>query len=213
MKNKKQYILAILVGELFFIFFVLGQNANLFKSNVYINLAGIILGTLLLYSFVITLISSSKINYNLVGLGYARAYIIFTATFFISIFVKQFLFKKETISPKSIIEKEQLEFTSNFKACNTLKYGTFLVDDRDTIIRYTENNKELETLITNGKSIIYTIKWIDSCTYIRVNRTSKVVASKVKLGNINELFHNLYISPVGFHEINNEQVLNSIKIK
>ena len=213
MKNKKQYILTILAGELLFVFFILGQNANLFKSNIYINIAGIILGVLLLYTVVISLISTNNINYNLVSKGYARAYIIFTTTFFISIFIKQFLFKKETIYPKSIIEKEQLEVTSNFKACNTLKYGTFLVDDRDTIIRYTENNKELETLITNGKSTIYTIKWIDSCTYIRVNRTSKVVASKVKLGNINELFHNLYISPVGFHKLEYEQVLNSIKIK
>ena len=213
MKNKKQYILAVFAGELFFIFFILGQNANIFKSNIYVNIAGIILGTLLLYSLVITLISSNKINYNLVGLGYARAYIIFIATFFISIFVKQFIFTRDTIIPKTIIEQEQLEFTSNFKDCYTLKYGTFLIDDRDTIIRYTKNNKELETLITNGKSTIYAIKWIDSCTYIRIDRTSKIAASKVKLGNINELFHNLYISPVGFHKIDNEQVLNSIKIK
>lgn len=213
MKSKKQYILAIFAGELFFIFFILGQNANIFKSNVYVNIAGIILGILLLYSFVITLISSNKINYNLIGLGYARAYIIFITTFFISIFVKQFIFTKDIITPKTIIEQEQLEFTSNFKDCYTLKYGTFLVDDRDTIIRSIKNNKELETVITNDKTNVYAVKWIDSCTYLRINTKSGLVAYKVKLGNINEVFHNLYISPAGLHKINNEKVLNSIKIE
>lgn len=213
MKNKKQYILAILAGELFFIFFILGQNANIFKSSIYVNIVGIILGTLLLYSLVITLISSSKINYNLVGLGYARAYIIFIATFFISIFIKQFLFTKETTPVKTIIEREQLEFVSNYKDCYMLKYGTFLVDDRDTIIRNIKNNKELETVITNGKTNVFNVKWIDSCTYLRINTKSGLVAYKVKLGNINEVFHNLYISPAGLHKLGDEKVLNSITIE
>ena len=172
-----------------------------------------ILGVILLYLFVLGVLRKNKNDKYLLFSGLQRAYFIFTITFLANTIVNYLFFKEEKSNYKTIVEKEKIQFKSDFKACYQLKYGTFLVDDLDTIIRYSENKKDFEKVKSKGIEKEYLIEWIDSCTYSRIDKKSKLLINKIQLGNINEFYHNALIVPGSFHKLKEQMFLNVVKLK
>lgn len=105
--------------------------------------------------------------------------------------------------PESLLEQNQIEFATDFKKCAALKYGGF-VNGTDTLVRLAKGGKDFESIKRQGTETIYRIKWLDSCTYCRINPKNGIVEAIVEMGNFQLGKHTLYTKPAGMHHIEEE---------
>ncbi|CAH8294699.1 hypothetical protein EV196_108171 [Mariniflexile fucanivorans] len=112
---------------------------------------------------------NKKESFGISLLGFYIPHILFSIGLQIFLIINQIFFTDhDKNEPKSLLEIEKIELVSNPIDCNKIKYGTF-VNGIDTIIRYSENNKDYELIKTIGfEDKLNRIKWLDSCSYVRI---------------------------------------------
>jgi hypothetical protein len=156
---------------------------------------------------------NKKEYFEISAFGFYIAHIIFSIVVPIFMIVNQVFFTDHSLKkPNSLIEKENIEFISNPLECHKIKYGTFL-NGIDTIIRYSENDKDYELVkITGLDDKLNRIKWLDSCTYVRIiNKGS--VTEYIRLGNVENEKHQMFEKPSITHKMEEEKITTLTEIK
>lgn len=203
---------SILIGVLFYTFFLLGLNVNLVSKNTLLSIFTIIGLTILLYVIIFDYIKNKE-NIGFGILGFTLAKIAFRVIFpFFLIFYKIEKHKEEISAPQSILEQKNISFKKNATECQKIKYGTF-VCGYDTIIRLKKDNKDFEIVKNFKEEKLYQIKWLDSCTYYRVNNKNMSIEEIISMGNFQSYGHYIYSKPAITHELKDERVLFTREIK
>ena len=208
----KSIIRPIFFGFLFYLFILLGYNADFISNDSIRTWTAIIAGTLFMYLIVYAAINKKE-SFGISALGFYITHILFSIGMPIFLIINQVFFTDHNkIEPKSLIEKDKIEFVSNPIDCNKIKYGTFL-NGIDTIIRYSENNKDYELVKTVGfEDKLNRIKWLDSCSYVRIiNKGS--VTKYIRLGNIKNGEHQMYEKPAITHKMSEENIKTLTELK
>lgn len=208
----KSIIRPIFFGFLFYLFILLGYNADFISNDSIRTWTTIIAGTLFMYLIVYAAINKKE-SFGISALGFYITHILFSIGMPLFLIINQVFFTDHNKSkPKSLIEKDKIEFVSSPKDCNKIKYGTFL-NGIDTIIRYSENNKDYELVKTVGfEDKLNRIKWLDSCSYVRIiNKGS--VTKHIRLGNIKNGEHQMYEKPAITHKMSEENIKTLTELK
>ena len=209
----KTIIGPLIVGILFYTFIFLGLNFELISNNSILTWVAIIGGTILLYIICFGILKSPKKN-TLGVLGVVIAKVL------ISIGVPMFLIFSELYSPPktieekphSLLEKDKIKFESISHQCNRIKYGKFS-NGIDTIIRYRENDKDFELVKSFNKEKNNRIKWLDSCSYIRIDERNNSISRYVRLGNFKNSSHQMYSKPSISHKMEDEKMETVFELK
>ena len=211
-KILKSIIRPILFGFSFYLFILLGHNADFISKDSIRTWTAIIAGTLFMHLIVYAAINRRE-RFEISVLGLYIAHILFSIGMPIFLIVNQVFFTDHHRNePKSLLEKNKIEFISIPMDCNKIKYGTFL-NGIDTIIRYSENNKDYELIkIVGFEDELNHIKWLDSCSYVRV-RNKGSVTKYIRLGNIENGQHQMYEKPAIMHKMIEEDIKTLIELK
>lgn len=205
-------IKSILVGALLYFFFLLGFNANLVSRNVLLSFFTIAGLSILLYIIIFDYIKN-KNNIGFGIFGFILAKIAFRVIFpFILFFYTIEKNKDEILTPQSILEEKNISFEKNATECQEIKYGTF-VCGYDTIIRFKKDSKDFEIVKTPKEKKQYHIRWIDSCTYYRINNNNMILEEIISMGNFLSYGHYLYSKPAVTHELKDERILFTREVK
>jgi len=196
--------LPALFGLLFYVFLTLGINAQLISKSKTLNLVGISLGILSLYGLVIGVLRN-RMNLALGYAGFNIGRFLIGFILPIAVTIYQHYFYEPPKQYDSILEKKNIRFVTDFKKCHKIKYGTFLIG-LDTIIRYSENNKDYESIKRRGSQITNRIKWLDSCSYIRFDESNGLTSGYVRLGNFEQDLHYMYSKPARTHYLSEEKI-------
>ncbi|MFI0427949.1 hypothetical protein [Mariniflexile sp. HMF6888] len=208
----KNIFLPAIFGLFFYLFITLGANANLISQSKILNILGISLGVLGLYGIVIGMLkNNTNLAIGLAGFNIGRFLFGFIIPIVVSVY--KFYFYIPSDHYNSILEKENIEFTVDFKECHKIKYGTFIVQNYDTIIRYNENNKDYEIVKTFDSQTTNRIKWLDSCSYLRFNESNGLASEYLRLGNFEGRTHYLYSKPSSSHKLSDEKIEMVIEVK
>ncbi len=111
---------------------------------------------------------------------------------------------------RSILEKENINFKSNGFECSKIKYGSF-TNGTDTIVRFIEKGKNYELTKSLGIETLMRIKWMDSCSYVKLNSNNSVY-EYIRLGNFESEQHYIHSKPGDYHSITDESYEMIIKI-
>jgi hypothetical protein len=205
-------IKSILVGALLYIFFLLGFNANLVSKNVLLSFFTIIGMTILLYVIIFDYIKNKEnIGFGILGFMFAKIALRVIFPLFL-IFYTIEKHKEEISTPQSILEEKNISFEKNATECQKIKYGTF-VCGYDTIIRLRKDSKDFEIVKTSKEEKQYHIKWLDSCTYYRVNSSNMSIEEIISMGNFLSYGHYIYSKPATAHELKDERILLTREVK
>ncbi len=196
----KEIIGPIITGFLFYFFVILGANVRLISNNV-ILLTGIIGGIILLYSIIHGIIRAPYRNLILGVFGSGVA----EATMWLGLFPTALFFDNTNFSSLKKIETNPIEFQENSSLCHKVKYGTFS-NGMDTIIRYSENGQDFELTKSSNQEKQCKIEWLDSCTYVRINKSNNALTRYVKIGVFMDNSHQLYSKPAGSDNFEGEKI-------
>ncbi len=83
----------------------------------------------------------------------------------------------------------------------------------DTIVRYSENNKDYEIVKTFESQITNRIKWLDSCSYVRLDDSNGLTSEYIRLGNFKEGIHDFYSKPTSLHKLSDEKIEMARELK
>lgn len=208
----KVIIRPLFFGFLFYLFILLGHNANLISHDSIRTWTAIIAGTLFMYLIVYTVINKKE-SFGISAIGFYITHFLFSIGTPIVLITNQVFFADlNKNGPKPLIEKDEIEFVSSPIDCNKIKYGIFL-NGIDTIVRYSENNKDYELVKTVGlEDKINRIKWLDSCSYVRITNKGSVI-KYIRLGNIKNTEHQMYEKPAITHQISEENIKTLRELK
>jgi hypothetical protein len=184
-----------------YVFLFIGKNADVFSNNSTIGWIGMALGVLVLYGLgfgVLNNITNLELGYS----GFKLSTLFFGLLIPLAIFIYNFSFNEPETKYSSLLEKENITLISNNKACSKIKYGSF-TNGSDTIVRYSENNFDYELIKTLDQQFKNRIKWLDSCSYVRIENNNSV-SRYIRFGNFENDFHYMYGKPASVHNINNE---------
>ena len=197
---------------LFTLFVLFGRNSELVSKSAFLTWTGIIGGAILLYVFVFGIIRD--IDYLSFGLlGFYLGKIFFALSIPICLLVYDYYNPREiSYQPKSLLEKEGISLKKDFEKCQNIRYGTFW-NGYDTIIRYSKDKRDYETIKSFDGNIEYVLKWMDSCSYLRVHEKSGLVESHVQIGNFENGFHSMYMKPAKFHRLEEQRIQQIVTIK
>lgn len=198
----RNLIVPALFGVLFYIFLKLAQNTILYTFYPQLSLLGISLGAIFLYALVIGLLNN-KINLLAGAVGYKFAVGLFGIIIPISVHIYSYYFYTEAPKYNSILERDNIEFVSIDDKCKTVKYGLFS-NGCDSIIRFHENGKDYQRIISEGQDQLNRIRWLNPCEYVVIEGVD-LASEYVKLGNFEELNHYMYSKPPALHSLKEEK--------
>ncbi len=208
----KKIILPIIIGFLFYLFLLIGENADIISKDKTFSLISIGLGAMLLYVIVFGILQNKdNLTFGFAGLVFAQVFFSIGIPILVIIYKIYFL-DYETKMPESLIEKDKIVFKTDSKKYLEIKYGVF-VKGYDTINRFTKDNYDFELIKTFNGEKLYKIKWLDSCSYCRINQRNNSVAEIVKIGNFTNGKHEMYIKPAVTHKMEEERIESAYKIK
>lgn len=151
-----------------------------------------LLGAVVLYGIVIGAINNLT-NLDLGFAGYKLSSLLFGLVIPLGLFLYNNYHKTPKPSYSSLLEKENITLKSNNKECVRIKYGSF-TNGTDTIVRYSENSRDYELIKSSAKEIKNRIKWLDSCSYVRLENINSV-SDYIRLGNFEDNQHYRYTKP------------------
>lgn len=187
------------VGFLYFIIILICLNYQIVSKNKIISF--IVIGVLIFITYLIIfnlLEDQSKLKLGILGFSLAKLFSIFSFPFFI-----YFTTKNQDNSIKTI--EDTVELKKDSIKCLELKYGVFF-NGTDTIKRFRKDSIDYELIIykNSERERLCKIRWIDDCSYIR--EISNNDFSKIKIGNINSLNHNMLTIPLFSHHSDKAQL-------
>ncbi|WP_040254769.1 hypothetical protein [Psychroserpens mesophilus] len=208
----KSIIRPIFFGFAFYLFILLGYNTNFISNDSIRTWTTIIAGTLFIYLIVYAAINKKE-SFGISAIGFYITHILFSIGLPIFLIINQVFFTNHIKNePQSMLEKDKIEFVSNPIDCNKIKYGTF-INGIDTIIRYSENNKDFELIKAIGlEDKLNRIKWLDSCSYVRIINNGSM-KEFIQLGNIKSGEHQMYEKPAITHKMSEEHITTLTELK
>jgi len=202
---------SIFIGFLFYLFIFLGHNSQLISKDSIKTWTAIISGIIFLYLFIYMLITNRE-SIGVAAIGFFISQTLFSIGIPIFMITNKVFFTTNNELPESLLERDKIELVSNSLECDKIKYGVFF-DGIDSIIRYSENNQDYELIkITGFQEKLYRIKWLDSCSYVRIVNEGSVT-EYVKIGNIQPESHQMYEKPITTHRIEDERIRTLFVIK
>ncbi len=210
----KQFIKAnirpIFIGFSFYLFILLGHNSEFISNDSIRVWTAIISGVIFIYLIAYASIDNKK-SIGIAAIGFLFAQVLFSIAIPIFMIVNQVFFTNQSQKEQiSLLKKNNIELISNSMECYKIKYGTFL-NGIDTIIRYSEDNKDYELIKTVGfEDKLNRIRWLDSCSYIRIINNS--VIKYIRLGNIKNGKHQMYEKPTVTHKMEVEEIKTLIEL-
>jgi hypothetical protein len=189
LKNRlpKNIIVPAIFGMLLYIFLFLSQNWEVFSNNTTISWIAMLLGAVVLYGIVIGAINNLT-NLDLGFAGYKLSSLLFGLVIPLGLFLYNNYHKTPKPSYSSLLEKENITLKSNNKECVRIKYGSF-TNGTDTIV-----SRDYELIKSSAKEIKNRIKWLDSCSYVRLENINSV-SDYIRLGNFEDNQHYRYTKP------------------
>ena len=208
----KATIRPIFIGILFYLFVLLANNSELIAEDLIRTWTTLIAGALFIYLIAFAAINHKK-SFDIAAIGFYIAHLLFSIGLPIFMIInKVFFVDYSEKPPRSLLEKENIEIVVDFKECHKIKYGTFMLDS-DTIVRYSENNKDYETVKTFDSQITNRIKWLDSCSYVRLDENNGLTSEYIRLGNFKDGIHDIYSKPTSLHKLSDEKIETASKFK
>lgn len=188
-------------GFILYILLFIGENSEYFADNSTVMWIGMLLSILFLYGLVIGIVNNiTNLELGLAGLKLSSLFIGLIIP--IGLFSYNYFYKEAPIKYSSLLEKNNIKLITNPNACYGIKYGTF-TNGIDTIIRYSEKHINYELIKTTNQQFTNRIKWLDSCSYLRLEKNNSV-SRYIRLGNFESDIHFMYSKPASVHNINEE---------
>jgi len=186
--GNKGAIAAIIVGNIFGIFYLFGRNMDWFEDKTSLIPVYLVLGIVLLY---VSIIGIARNRYNLY-FGVFGILLSKLTNIPLVFLVNYYTATLQKDTPHKAISK--VEIVKDTVKCISIKHGLF-TNGRDTIMRLSEDGKQYEVSFENNRQTKYRIKWMDNCSYI-VIAESGLVTKHVQLGNFHTNdSHDVYVKP------------------
>ncbi|GAA3594652.1 hypothetical protein Q4Q39_06990 [Flavivirga amylovorans] len=202
----------IFIGFLFYLFVLLANNSGFIAEDLIRTWTTLIAGVLFLYLIAFAAIKDRK-SFGIATIGFSIAHLLFSIGMPVFMIINEVFFVDHSKKPpRSLLEKDNIQIIVDFKKCHKIRYGTFILA-YDTIIRYSENNKDYEIVKTFDSQTTNRIKWLDSCSYVRFNEDNGLTSEYLRLGNFKGGTHDIYSKPTNLHKLSDEKIEMASELK